>query len=544
MRRVALLALLLVSVLAPFVGVAGASVDGIPAQAGNNSTNASAGTLSADLAVEAPTGDVSSERVNGTSRYTAASAPLELHPQNFDGADVVDYGVTTPGGALAYQSRFGQFEFSANATGTYDVYWVVSEQVATDNGTVQAQRRYTAQVRVTDSASSVTLSQSQLDSIEATAAKWQEFNETYVQPDLGYDSFYAPEPDGPQELAEAYSSAYRTQHNFVAALSGNFTQIVTILVLTTGGLLFLALAIAYHFLSLSSLKGRLNKRLRSEAHEGDIQRKRAEQSKQQDLMTMENTELQDIDGISDRDAQAIRDAVGGVSVRDVYEAFESGGVLSPEALVADRLRAMGAAGYYGEVVQSNGETTDVSVRESGGSTGEDGSADRATSRAELASDDTTEVNLASMDDGLTELFLSEMDEWDCAAFREFDMSDVDVDLTDATSIDSLDLATVRDDLGVEAHRFGDEASFGEALADLCDHIRMHPSTGSDGGVAETRQALELLLKVHNSLADEFDLPTAEWRRQAIQAALQHHDAGARVERTVSDINAGREVTGD
>lgn len=536
---IAFVLLLVLSAVAPAVGTVAAQ----PAnQTETGTTNQS---LEADLAVETPTGDVSTSRSNGTTRYTASAGPLELHPQNFDEGDVVDFGADAPGATLGYQSEYGQFEYSANRSGTSTVWWVVAETVQDGNETTQVQRRYEAEIRLTDDATTATMTEAELQGLRADAEKWEEFNASYLQEAKSYDSPYATEPESDEEAAQRMLDAYKTQHNIFAALSGNFTDILVLLVLTMGGWLFLALILVYHFSAIGTVSKRLNRYIRSEAQEGDLQDKRTDLQHMRDQMALENTDLQDIPGITDREAQAFRDAMDGESLRDWVAGVIQDGPLSVVAIVLYRLHGMGHDGYDAIVDECSSEPSIELVEPDGDLP--DGLADTepVTTLDDTDGKDRYRVDLAGMGPDIEDLLLRQIESWDHGAVTEWSILDSDVEPGDVEyHVDSLNLEALQQDLGIDQHRFDNEEAFGEALMEIVEHVEQHPSMDRDGSPNPTRHVLERLLKVDNHLADKYRVPICDMQRDAISAALANHDPGKRIEQTTEDITSGRGVGAD
>jgi len=183
-------------------------------------------TEAAELAISQPhyaDGDVQQSTSNGTVVYEAGAAPIEIAPQNFDAANVVDWGVETQGGnaELTYDREFDEFEFSADADGTYELYWSVEREIRVQNesgnGThIETEsQRYTALVRLSGLTEMVHQPAGELDQTRQQAEKWQEWNATVaeVQDTIGTSlpvKVGLAEPPSTQETLQGMVNAYLT----------------------------------------------------------------------------------------------------------------------------------------------------------------------------------------------------------------------------------------------------------------------------------------------------------------------------------------------
>jgi len=500
-------------------------------------------TRQAELAVETPP-DIDKARSSsqeGTPLYQAEAGPLDLHPQNFDRGAVVDFGVTGGNGRLGYQSEFGQYRFAADAAGTYQVFWIVSETIATDNGSQETvQVRYEAFVRVGVS-DSVTMSASDLERLRADASQWQEFNATLDEL-MAYGSFYAPEPQSRGELIDKMSRSYRNQHAVHKQLGGDISEIIWLLALTMGGWILFGIAALYHLGAVGRLWRRLNRFRSSESVEGEVSDRILDLDKKEREFTLENSDLQDVEGISAREAAAFRDAIDGVSLRDAKEHLDDT-VFNPTALLLDRLHVMGAAGYAADVTaRDGGDGFDVEILDP-----EAVDSNKAAPTVATVDDwdDGVLVDLESMDEAVGACVLNAMETWDPDPVREFEMAATDVEPGDVDAdLETMDLEAIQDGLNVGDDRFEDRASFGQLLRQLTEHVRRHPYTDGDGATNSARATCERLLKISGTLADKHHVPDAEWQRQHVERALLDHDPGERTERTIRDIKRGREVSSD
>lgn len=500
-----------------------------------------ADTRSADIAIETMQGDVTRGTTNGTTTYSVDVAPVDIHPQGFAASEVVDYGVETPGGDLRYESQFGQFAFDANASGTYTVYFVVPEQVGNDTRQV----RHEARIRVQQDAQAIVTTRRENSERSEAAEKWRELNSTVLNDLMAYESWYAPEPESRTELIESMAGAYRTQHDVTKQLSGNISQVLLILAFSLGGWLLVAIVALYQFGSMRALWKRLNQRVRNEEIHGDLAEQQRELDRQRDQFSLENTDVQELDGITDHDAIAIRDAVEGKSVRDIDEAMRADGPLSDVSLMQDQLHAMGAAGYDAVVTPADdGDGYSVAFHEPDNSPVAD-DADRATNPADI--DGETPVDLAGMDSDMDELLLRSIEAWDTGLLGEFNMATADYDPDDealAYEFESLDVDAIADEYGLPEDRWEDPGRRGELLYEIAAYVCEHPYSDTNGATNPVRAGIERLLKAENILADQFHVTDAETRRQALARALERQDPAKEMHRTNDAVTSGAALGGD
>jgi len=493
-------------------------------------------TRSADIAIEPMQGGVTQSTTNGTATYTVDVAPVDIHPRGFAADAVVDYGVDTPGGELRYESEYGQFRFSANATGTYTVYWVVPETAGNDTRQV----RHEVRIRVAESANAIVVTRDENSERSEAAEKWRELNSTVLDDLMAYESWYATEPTDRQELIEKMGASYRSTHDITKQLSGNITQVLIILAFSLGGWLLVGLGLLYHFGSVGALWRQLNQRVRNEAYRGDLHDEQRALDRQRDLFTLENTELQEIEGISEHDAIALREGTESKSLRDVYEALRGDGPLSDAALMQDQLHAMGAAGY-GARVTPDGDGYDVGILAPDAVP----SGERAVTNPADIAEDGSLVDLAGMDSEMDELLLREVEAWDDGLLGEFDISRAEFDPAEVSyEFDSLDVASVMDAYDLPEDRWENTDRVGEVLLNLAEHVRNHPYSDGRGATNPVRVAMERLLKTENVLADKHHVTDAETRRQALARALEEQDPAAELTATVKHVQSGGALGGD
>jgi hypothetical protein len=536
MRRAAVAALLVLSLVA---GV-------VPAAAQDDVL-----TRDAEVIVEQPHyigSDVETKQVNGTRTYVASGRVLELHAQNFDSGAVVDYGVATTGGQLTYDSATGQFAFRANASGTYRVYWVVAEQVAvtggnttgnataantTSGGTETRQVRYTANVRVSNTAPKAHLAESELAETRAEAANWREFNAT-VQ-DLRDENLLLASADlSTEETIQGMVNAYILQNDPLRALTGNITTVVLILFTTLGGGFLLVVSLGYHTVVVNKFRRALNRAESIEAEEGELADRVADMNRRDRLRAFQNWDWND-PFEDDHIAHAHRTL--GETPLEGFSRF-TGTLLQPRVWMHDRLQAMGADGY---VAVPESDTSGGTVFTDGGEP-EDDAPDapnwKTIDEAEVVLEDA--VDEGTLTDDLSEPSDALLDaiDWQQPAIRDFDLVDATPPGGDghptATTLD-IDELTAEADLDM-AH-FDSREEAGVYLRQWFESVREHDFTETDGTVDTSRYVLNRWLQTAQLARDEFDLPV-DYMIEAIEAAIDWSDPEESAANTVERIRAG------
>ncbi len=497
-------------------------------------------TEAAELAISQPhyaDGDVQQSTSNGTVVYEAGAAPIEIAPQNFDAANVVDWGVETQGGnaELTYDREFDEFEFSADADGTYELYWSVEREIRVQNesgnGThIETEsQRYTALVRLSGLTEMVHQPAGELDQTRQQAEKWQEWNATVaeVQDTIGTSlpvKVGLAEPPSTQETLQGMVNAYLTFRAPLHMLTGNYTQILTLVSMTLGGWLFVATIIVPLLVIIAGLAYRSNRFETTEADEGKLSKRVGEQQRQEDLKQLANARHSDIWEGDDHMAGSMRDA-GDDPLVAMSNLFNR---IRPRQLMHARLQAMHAAGWT------------AVVEEWSSPDGGDGE-ERMVERARVAKADNVDDGLVTTtlavdpdDDLLDALDWGQQEIWEA-----FDLTDVDLDPSDIneTPIQNYELEEVTELADLDMRRFDDETQAAQAMIEMLEWVREHEFTDEHGEIDSLRWWLEHQLRAANVAEDRFHLPVDAYR-DLFRLALLQHDAGADAEQTLQDIRDG------
>jgi len=498
-------------------------------------------TESAELAIEQPhyaDGEVQQSASNGTTVYEAGHAPLKIAPQNFDASNVVDWGVKTQGGnaELTYNREFGTFEFSADADATYELYWSVEREVQVQNesgnGThIETEsQRYTALIRLSGVEEMVHQPAGELDETREQANKWEDWNATVgdVRDTIGTSlpvQLGLADPPSYAQTRQGMVNAYLTFRAPLHMLTGNYTQILTLVAMTLGGWLFVATVILPLLAVIAILAYRSNRFEITESDEGKLAKRVGEQQRQEDLQQFANARHNDIWEGDDYMADSMRD-LGDDPLTALSGLFSR---IRPRQLIHARLQAMHAAGWTAVVEEWT--TAD-------GGDGDDG---RVVEKARVAKAD-------SVDDGLVTTSLAvEPDselldaiDWNQTEIWEaFDLGEADLDPADIneTPIQNFDLEEVTELANLDMRKFDDETKAAQALVEMLEYVRSHEFTDEHGEIDSLRYWFEHHLRAANVAEDRFHLPVDAYR-DLFRLAILQHDAGADAEQTLQDIRDG------
>lgn len=470
---------------------------------------------SASLAIQQPDyvdGDVTEASQNGTRLYTAAGETLEIVPLNFNQSDIVDFGVRSAQASLTYDDTFDEYVLNAeNGTGTYQVYWLVNEQVVDDNTTETQTVRYTALIRVSGGVDLVHRPAGDIEAVRDDAANWQELNAT-----LHASGFVDGGPAAVERTLQEMMNWYQLRKSPLAALTGNFTAVGILLVTTIGGALWLLLWGGYHQRVVRYLYRKLNIHEAIESEEGSAKETIAELDQREKLQALQNMDWQDIFG-DDHIAAAFREQFGETVGEGTIEYLA---VTRPRNILRDRLQAMGHDGYVAVVedraATDGGSTTGhliASARVEPPAAGLEDVDDHDIIDLAAASDDTLDALLA---DGVLD--------WDATPIRTFDLTTADYDPIEMeTPLESMNLQDLIEELRADMRHFDSPGAYGEYMREFLQSVREHPFCDEHGRVDELRYAMEQFLQHAQLLDDRFDYPLMHWHAQAWERAVIDYD---------------------
>ena len=502
-------------------------------------------TTDADLAISQPhyvDGSIETTSANGTTVYQAGAVPLEIVPQNFAADNVVDYGIETDGGGaeLTYDEAMGEFVFTADADGTYSVFWSVERQVAVENASgngshIETQReRYTAKIRLSGLTDMVHQPAGDLKETRAQADKWAEWNATVndARETIGNGLLVQvglASPPTTQETLQGMVNAYLTFKAPLHMLTGNYTQILTLITFTFGGWLFVATVIVPLIVVIASLAYRSNRFEITEADEGRLSKRAGEMAKREDQQSLANDTHNDV-----WDDDYIAAAMRNEGDDPLTATTNWLAKFRPRYQFHARLQAMAADGWVAVV--------DRRVRSDGG--GESGEGDSETAsivdahvaREDAVDDDseTVSLNVTPDDDLLDVLDWSQVEIWE-----EFDLLEADIDPTEVrtTPVDVFDLEELVELTDLDMRQFEDESHAAQNMIELFQFIRENPLTDEHGTPDTLRYGLEHHLRAARLLDERFHMPIDGYIDQ-FEKALAEYDVGADAKRTLEEIREG------
>lgn len=515
-----------VAIVATLLLAAVAGGVGLGAAAGQTATQ-----QSATLEIQQPhyiDQEVRTTNENGTQVYLARGERLDIQPTLLNQSDVVAFGVETDSGQLTYDSTFEHWLFEPSAAGTHTLYWVTERQVQRQEGnetvTQTQQTRHVARVRVEGGLNIDHQPASDMTETREDAQKWREFNSTLDELREGgilVDAGLA-DPPSTNQLIQQMVTAYLTIHDPIAVATGNYTQILTLIVLSPGGWLFLLSIFGPLVFVIVLLYKRQTIYELIEADEGDLATRMANFDAELSRQALQNKDFNDI-WSDDHIAAAMRKL--GETPLDAIETWYS--TNRPRYALHDRLQAMAAEGYVA--------VADEDTRADGGAV--DSEAVPASARVVHEDDVADDVETYSLEVRPDHPLLDAI-QWDQFEIREFDLAGADYDRADAdTAVEQYDLETLIDRTGLDMREFDSEQAAAEYLAELFRDIRRHPIT-DDGGTPDTmRYTMEQFLREAQLLEDRYELPVQYWA-QLWERALVDYDQGAEAEKTLQQIRDG------
>lgn len=524
-KRMLILAVLLVSVIAPAGAAVGAAgqVDGPDEKA-------------AELSIQQPhyiDSDVSTSSANGTTVYHIRGGRAEIATQNFEAGDVVDYGVETQGGdaQLSYDRKFGEFVFNAESNGTYRLYWSVEEKVTVENETDNSthvetrSQRYVAMVRIEGQTDMVHKPAGWDSELQQKAAKWDEFKHTVDE--LRGDSLLVrlgiKDEKSTDTIIQQMVTAYLTVHSPLQMLTGNFTAIVVLVGTTLGGWLFIATVIAPLLVTIGFAYYKLNRHESIEAQEGKLSERVADLDLKEAKAKLANWVFNDVtdddyyaQGLREEGRnplQAIPNRESKLSGMNVFHAYlQAMAQCGYVAVVDERLSPDGGDDDAGEIVDAHvAHEADVSE-----------------------SDETVSLEVDSPTDPLLEALDPVQDE-----IYEFDLQSADFDRSEVnpTPIDTYDLEDLVETTQLDLRRFGDAETAAKFHVEFLQDVAEHPISDDRGKVDSLRYWLEQNLDTANVINDRFPIPL-EYRKRVWEAAIDEYDGSAEAEETLRDVQEG------
>jgi hypothetical protein len=486
----------------------------------------------ADLTVQQPhyvDSDVTTDTSGNTTTYRTAGKRLYLEPQNFNESRVVDYGVGTNGPAtLTRDQALGTYQFTADEPGTYEVFWVVSEQreVVTNNTTAVQDVRVRYSARINSSQTSLEhLPPGTLDETREDAANWSAFASAVKSERV------AGEDANMEAASQLAINLLRLRYHPLSAFAGNFTQIVTLLVLTLGGLIFLALAIGWHAFSRYHDVSELREMRQLDSERADLEDELDTLEMKETLATLEGMDWNHL--FPDDVARAFREAFG-ETVLDGWLRLQS--ALAPRRLVRDRLQAMS---------EDFVAVTDDRVPQSdGGVVSSPGEGVSATLYPRGETPEDADARVHELGDPAD--WLIDAVDWNDPELISFNLaeSDIDHDNLDTT----LESPTIDDlveewDIQLERDFDGDRELFAQYIGEFLRSVADHDITDPQGRPRRIRVAANVFLRLSRVLRDRHELPTATYMAEWSELLATSYSTEDEIDQYVDDVETGR-VGGD
>ena len=469
---------------------------------------------------------VARKAANGTPVYEVRGERVWLRPSNFDAGSVVQFGVEREGADLTFDQSFGAYSFTSNgAEASFRVFWVVIEPVSTTNatnGTVAATRRvrYEATIKVVGQADLDHLAAGQIGEIRADAATWSEVDdrlEDLQREDLlVWQLLRGGDPPSKEVILQGAFAAYVTTRDPFRLLTGGLRNVIIVLVLSIGGLAYLAMREGYGAFAFWRMKRALNIHKSNEAAEGELAERVLEFERSEKHKALQNVDWQDL-GFNDDEAAAYRQL--GDTTRQGFENLLA--ELPPAVWFRDRLRAMHHCGYRALV-----------EREDGGDVLE---AELVELDAPDAPDEPFLTDLEDVDDELLAALTDDPLAW------SFDPVTADYDPVDVFDVDppTLSLDGFADELERQLEWFDDPEQLAQGLHEHVRAVAASNYTDSEGRPRVDRRALNSWLRASQLIGETMNVPSARVAAQHLERILIDHDPTREAEQLAQEIEGGQ-----
>lgn len=477
----------------------------------------------ADLAIQQESyieSDVQRLSSNGTPVYSVAGERVQLVPTNFETGTVQDFGVVGSAGKLTFDSTFDEFTFRpTTGTGTYEMYWIVEEEVATQNGTRTATVRYTAKLRVTGQTDMVHQKSGALAKTKQQADNWEEFNSTLHENNL----FVGPGVSTEEAVQNLLDWGQLHPSNApLKALAGGFVPYIILGVTSAGAALVWAIYNGYHAIIVTYLKRRLNIHEAVEAEEGTAAERLERLDKEERKRLASQWTPYDIES-DDHAADAMADAFG-ENLLEAGKNFQT--TFLPRNVLKNRLKAMGQSGWV--VVKREPET--------------DGGHGNTVIEAELQKEETlddVDGEVVELNEDIPDEIVYALD-WSVGSpLHQFDLPNADYDANAAeVEFDVHDVDELAERFRADMRHFDSEEAFAKYLLEFAEAVRRHPLTDPDGSVNGIHYTLETLFKQAQVFDEDLNWPGMHYIVDAIERALVDYDPETKALRVADEVRNG------
>lgn len=475
--------------------------------------------------------DVTVQTDNGTPVYSVRGERIWLRPSNFDPSTVVDAGIDRGAGELSYDEEMGAYTFTSEGEeASFTLYWIALEQVAvggTNSSNTSVQRvRYEATVRVVGQAQLDHAEAGELEALRQDADNWRSINDTFQDVRemdlLLWTLARGGEPPSTEALIEGMINTYVTTRDPFRLLTGGFFQVIVLLTLSLGGLLYLAIREGWAAYVGRRMKKRLNIYRAAEAEEGELKENILEQDRQERLQIWSNLDFNDF-GWSDHEAAAYREL--GDTPREALEHLITD-VLPPTLVVHDRLQAMAQQGFVARVLEREDAEDD------------DEPGDVLEAEVVRADDVDDDDDVEELDEPTLDLVDALSN--DLVMIWDFNPAEAGIDLESfADPPTTFTLSEALEELQLPIDRFEDEQAAAKLLHEHVEWAADSKYTDEYGTPRSSQRVLNSFLSTSRWLADTQDLPTPRILAEHIEAMLLAHDPGREAEEFAREVRAGK-----
>lgn len=464
--------------------------------------------------------DVGVDKSGNRTVYSVRGNVHEIDLDNANHSNVVDFGVSNGEAVLTYDKSIDRYILNAQGEdGSYRVFWVVSrtETVPAGNNTTATRtinERFTAVIQVND-ADAAHISRNKWEATQADAENWSNTKDAFE----GVGGEDIPVEDKISQAAVLFQFA----HEPFAALEGQIATILTLLVMTPGGIILTASNFILIAVLIRGLVMKLHRREQQLEEIEDLDREKDSIAAQRKLMDLSQADPVDA-GLNDHHAQVFRDKVGENLLMILDTLSREVSVSRWKRVILQVLRQLGYAARINRVSTDGGmEFPDIA------------SVDLVKAEPEDIEEDDDLVSLANPPEEVVEAVTIEQLRALNVDFVRDDLDASAVDLpiaNDDTTTDDLVAAT-----GVSIP--GDIESrekFGELIVEILDFIAAHPYTDDQGDVREEMDLLSMLNLLATTGAERYDLPRMKEYQEVFELAIVNLSQS---ERSMSKVNSIR-----
>ena len=458
--------------------------------------------------------DESQER--GMTVYETKGEELRLYPENFEKENVVESGIVdgSTDASFSWNKAVSAYVLEPEAEGSYEIYWVVSEEVVVsgedDNETTTETRQveYRAAVVASDT-ESVVVNQDSYAETQEKASNWDEWSRE-VKGIFGSDADV-------ERQTERALSALVFLHNPASYLTGDVTAVALILFTTRGGNLVLLLLSAVFLVPVAGFIAYRYRREALEARDLTVEEKldRIDKDKLQSALSG----MDIYDAIPDGDmAEVFQESLDAENLYEAYEKFTS--MVTPRSVVRDRLTAMANAGYQAVVVRdSDGDISSGRVVE-------------PDAEVELEPIEDDVVELDNPDDDLVDaLFTDEL-------VRKERLHHLDVDYDSELVQKNLD--EINEEMSVMIPADGnreDKEIIAEYLIEMLLSVMEHDYTDNRGKEKPVRRALNNILCLYFE-AERHKVPMTRYYIEHLLFMLDNYSVTEEAEEVINQVQKG------